>query len=249
MVATLLTGQTRIDSRMCRSPPLWGFGFILRRLRTVTSNDPIFYSLPASTMDDLHLSRGRYIQQYSSLEQIQVNVFAEAFRRNPDDSVDHFRKDLASFTFKKMVNSRSRGQVLEKWLTGRTPEYTQFIRSLFKECAKVDAFRNHVSHWRPQTRSVKMQNTVKSVVILVDDFLSIPPISIPEIEYEAGRIRLVQSGFSAWYHHIRGEQTDRLSLEALLQIVQRPLPYPPTRDHPLVRNAIIRIPQQPPSLP
>lgn len=194
--------------------------------------DDIFASTPEYSRKELNQARGDFIDAYSEFEHHMVNTFAHAFKGPDEFEIGNRRLVTAAFVFSKIVNTRSRSQILERVMRdAANGKFSVFRKSLFKQVSTVDDFRNKVAHGRAISRS----NGTKNVIMLISDHREFAPITIPMIRHEIERITSLRIIWQAWNLYNEGESFGGIGLDTSIEIFQQPVVHPLPEDHPISR--------------
>lgn len=190
---------------------------------------------PPSSRDDLDLARGRALSQYAHLESQLSSLFSQGFETHAPGLVHHNRAVHAVFVFYKIVNTRSRNQILQKVVEDRLKSSSStFRKTLFKQMAETDEFRNKLAHWTVNgalgTDGQQRHFLVRGPYGIVKDHLG-----TTDLDSWVIRMRFLFYLFSFVTSKIIGLHPEWAQPRAAFEeILLRPIIYPPLPDHPIV---------------
>ena len=198
------------------------------------SESDITNSHPPSSRRDIDSARGSAITQYAHLESQLCHIFSLGFDTHEKGHVHHNRATHAAFVFYKILNSRSRNEILAEVLKEKAHSCSQnFRKSLIKELEKIDSIRNKLAHWEV---NISMGSDGKERHFLVPPRHGITDGCYSPREILDWKMRMQFSFylFAIVGYSILDTFPDWLSKERGAVILTERVTYPPTADHALI---------------
>lgn len=188
---------------------------------------------PSSTREEFDLARGRAISQYAHLEVTLCDVFSIGFDTHEGTLVHHRRSQHAIFVFYKIMNSRSRNEILRRVVAEKVLLSSELFRkTLFTELRNLDEFRNKLAHWEVN-QSVGSDGKNRHFLVPPRRGIEAECYAPSEIFDWLVRVQFSVYLFNLLRYSATGNFPEWASQYSCEQIFQQRVVYPPVSDHPL----------------